>query len=139
MPQGTGAGNPLADLLFAVAFCKVVAMLRRKLQEAGLITSFVSTGARAFLGIGPEATGDDVVKLKDSSYADDLAFAIWCLPHLVFAYLQTAVNIAWAVYESCGFRVNFGPTKRRLRCHGEAQTQNSFGWKWNSYMVTRSP
>ena len=80
MPQGTGAGNPLADLLFAVAFCKVVSMLRRKLQEAGLITSFVSTGAREFLGIGPYNTGEDEAKSKDSSCADDLAFALWCPP-----------------------------------------------------------
>ena len=84
MLRGTGAGNPLADLMFAVAFCKVVEMLRRKLKEAGLDISFVSSGAREFLGIGPSKVGDDIVQAKDSSYADDLAFALWCPPHSVF-------------------------------------------------------
>ena len=76
MPQGTGAGNPLADLMFAVAFCKVVAMLRRKLKEAGLDISSVSSGAREFLGIGPSEAGDDIVQAKDSSYADDLGVCV---------------------------------------------------------------
>ena len=44
MPQGTGAGNPVADLLFAVAFCKVIALLRRKLQETGLINEVTISG-----------------------------------------------------------------------------------------------
>ena len=39
MKQGTGAGNPLADLLFALAFCKVIMRLRRVLSDAGLTFS----------------------------------------------------------------------------------------------------
>ena len=73
MPRGTGAGNPFADLMFAVAFCKVVTLLRRKLKEANLIIEFTSSQARQFLGIGPGAIGDDKVQLNDNSYADDLA------------------------------------------------------------------
>lgn len=48
MPQGTGAGTPLADLLFAVAFCKAIALLRRKLQEAGLIKEVTIAGLGNF-------------------------------------------------------------------------------------------
>ena len=61
MHQGTGAGNPLADLLFALAMSKVIQMLRRKLREAGLLQTLTIQGARQFLGIGPVGSGDDIV------------------------------------------------------------------------------
>ena len=97
MPQGTGAGNPLADLLFAVAFCKVVQLLRRKLREAGLSLSLTIDGAREFLGIGPADTASDTVEIKDSSYSDDLASVLWCHPSQVYQVLQSAGEIAWFV------------------------------------------
>ena len=51
MNQGTGAGNPLADLLFALAFCNVIMKLRRVLSKAGLTVSLDVRGARDFIGL----------------------------------------------------------------------------------------
>ena len=99
MPQGRGAGNPLADLLFSIAFCEVVQMLRRKFREAGLNPSLTIEGARAFLGIGPDGTAADVVEIKDSSYSDDLAAVRWCQPAHGYQVLKKAGEIAWFVYE----------------------------------------
>ena len=45
MARGTGAGNPLADLLFNLAFWKVVSFLRREFLAAGLELSLACAGA----------------------------------------------------------------------------------------------
>ena len=79
MMQGTGAGYPLADMLFSVAFTEVVLRHRRELSNASLVVSFPIEGVRAFLSIlpTPEAVPEgDVANLNDASFADDLAFVV---------------------------------------------------------------
>ena len=76
MLQGTGAGNPLADLMFTIAFSKVIVRLRRALEAEGLVPTFNAEGAGEFLGLaGPNDT-ETKVKAADVSYADDLAFVL---------------------------------------------------------------
>ena len=114
MKQGTGAGNPLADILFAIAFCKVIAQLRRALSKAGLVVSFQVNGAREYLGLytGDDTAGDgDVAKLNDVSFADDLAYVIAAYAHQLLESLQLAACIMWRVYEECGLRLNWGRRK----------------------------
>ena len=111
-----GGGQPPSDLLFAIAFCKVIALIRRKLAESRLTITFQTDDARESLGIGPAASGSDMLALSDSSYADDLASALWCVPFQVRNILQKAGGILWAVYEACGFRLNWGLQKLLLLC-----------------------
>ena len=95
MQQGTGAGNPLADIRFAIAFCKVIARLRRALDRAGVVVSFQVQGAREYLGLfsGEDAASDeDVAQLDDVSFADDLAFVIATQAHLLLDTLRTAAH-----------------------------------------------
>ena len=74
MKHGTGAGNPLADLLFTVAYLKVIEFLRRKLKARGLVTIADADGASAFFGWHTWAdVAAAIDKIVDTSYADDLA------------------------------------------------------------------
>ena len=50
MHNGTGAGNPVADLLFALAFAKMVQKLRARLEGAGLVASVCAVGASLSFG-----------------------------------------------------------------------------------------
>ena len=114
MARGTGAGNPLADLMFLLAFMKVIQRLRKALTDAGLVVTFDVNGARSFLGLFPgDAAEPDIdrVALRDVSFADDLAFIIAALAKDMAAALVKAGEIIWRVYEECGFRVNFGVAK----------------------------
>ena len=45
MVHGTGAGNPLADLLFTIAFSKLAVRLRARFLEAGLTARCSTRGA----------------------------------------------------------------------------------------------
>ena len=107
MQQGTGAGNPLADISFAIAFCKVIARLRRALQQAGLVVTFHGNGARDFLGLytGDDDGEGDYATLNDVSYVDDLAFIIVVEVRQLLESLRLAACIMWRVYEECGFRL----------------------------------
>ena len=51
------------------------------------------------------------MEIKDSSYSDDLAAVLWRQPAQAHQVLQSAGEIAWFVYERCGFRLNWGPLK----------------------------
>ena len=101
MLRGTGAGNPLADLLFTVAFSKVTRRLKAALDAEGLLHSFKVPGARDSLGIGPsEADGvADSADMGDGSYADDLACAVGTAAVSVMTVIQTVGVIAWRIYE----------------------------------------
>ena len=59
MEQGTGAGNPLADVLFAIAFMRVIIRLRAALKKAGLITTIVVNGASNYVGLDSEGHTED--------------------------------------------------------------------------------
>ena len=52
MRRGTGAGNPIADILFLLAFTKIIQFLRLRLKAAGLDISVPCAGADAFFGWG---------------------------------------------------------------------------------------
>ena len=110
MRRGTGAGNPLADLLFLIAFAVVIRRLRKALKHAGLETSFSIQGARDFLGDVMDSHNDRV-GIEDASYADDLVFLLVCQAADAFSSIQRAGAIVWQTYLECGFRVNFGPKK----------------------------
>ena len=78
------------------------------------MVSFQVNGAREYLGLytGDDTNGDvDVAKLNDVSFADDLAYVIAALAEQLLASLALAACIMWRVYEECGFRLNWGPTK----------------------------
>ena len=95
-------------------FCKVIARLRRALDKAGVVVSIQVKGAREYLGLysGEDTAGDeDDAKLNDVSFADDLAFVIATQAHLLLDTLRTAALIMWQVYEECGFRLSWGPSK----------------------------
>ena len=117
MRQGTGVGNPLADLLFIVAFSLVIRRLRAELAGIGVCSQFSAAGARNFLGIAPEllpgesATEVDVANLSDVSSSDDLAFVVTAIPSRIIDVVQRAGNVAWKVYAEAGFRLDFGPNK----------------------------
>ena len=74
MMRGTGAGNPIADLLFSHAFGKLVKLLRLELGRIGLGSSVPCSGAASFFGWSDE---DEVVSVDvpDVSFADGLATA----------------------------------------------------------------
>ena len=62
MVHGTGAGNPLADLLFTIAFSKLVVRLRARFLEAGLTARCSTSGAAGFCGfVNDRADGVDEV------------------------------------------------------------------------------
>ena len=109
--QGAGAGNPLTDVLFAIAFMRVIIRLRAASKKAGLITTIVVNGASNYVGLDSEGHiegGDEVVELDDVSYADDLAFTVAAPADTLPSSLKEAGNIMWKVHEECGFRLSWG-------------------------------
>ena len=42
---------------------------------------------------------------------------LWCQPSRVIEVITRAGEIAWYVYECCGFRLNWGPTKTAALVH----------------------
>ena len=115
MVQGTGAGNPLADLMFTIAFSKVIVRLRRALEAAGLVPIFDAAGASEFLGLASPSDNNDHVKAADVSYADDLAFVLAAFAANMLAMIRTAGSIAWQVYHECGFKLNFAVNKTAVK------------------------
>ena len=77
MNRGTGAGDHIADLLFLLAFDKVVQMLRVEMRKANLDAEVCCDGADEFFGwdVSP-ADACVKVKLPDVAFADDLATVI---------------------------------------------------------------
>ena len=112
MRRGTGAGNPLADVVFLIAFAVVIRRLRQALKHAGLETSFSIQGACDFLGAVMDSHNDRV-GIEDASYADDLVFLLVCQAADAFSSIQRAGAIVWQTYLECGFRINSG--QKRLR------------------------
>ena len=112
MAHGTGAGNPPADLLFTIAFSRLVVRLRARFLEAGLTARCRTSGAADFCGfVNERADGVDVVPLADTSYADDLAVIVEGPADGFIEGLRVAAQVLWEVYETAGVRVNFGPAK----------------------------
>ena len=75
--EGRALFHPLADLLFTIAFSKLVVRLRARFLEVGLTARCSTRGAADFCGfVNERADGVDVVPLADTSYADDLAVIV---------------------------------------------------------------
>ena len=111
MRHGAGAGNPVADLLFAIAYGKMVMHLRSLLREAGLVATVSFAGAQQYFGWQEQAVGNEV-PLDDASVADDLAFVVGVTADQCIRTLQVVGNIPWRAYAISGFRVSWGLEKR---------------------------
>ena len=114
MVRGTGAGNPIADILFSIVFCKLVRLLRLELRRLGLKFSASCCGAATSFG-WDVAEDVDVVDIPEVSYADDVAMTAPAEAMAVEWMIAPIVKTLRKAYTACGFRVKFGATKTAAR------------------------
>ena len=102
---GTLAGTSLADLLYSLAFLRVLKRLRDELSQAGMTWEIDAKGASAYFGgldLGPES-----FEVFDASYVDDLVVPVVAsAPNLVAKLSETAAILV-RVFSLFGFQVNF--------------------------------
>ena len=111
MPRnGNGAGNPMAAVLFALAYVKVISRRRRELHEQGLPGTCPIAAAAEFISWSTDLhtipTG--FVSLDDVSYADDLVLTVVAGPEKVSSATQKLAGTVWKFYSIAGFRMDFG-------------------------------
>ena len=112
MEYGTGAGNPIADILFVLAYAMIIKSLRKQLNSRGYVSSMPTCGAEAFFGwsnLGEVVAA--TAKILDTSYADDLAHVIGVAAGTVPIAIADVGRILWEVFTAGGFRLNWGPKK----------------------------
>eukprot|EP00973_Karenia_brevis_P064121 8910553-Karenia_brevis.AAC.1 len=121
--RGTGAGLPLADVVYVVALAKVLRSLRSRLSAEGLIDTFQSND-----GLNPlvEANGYCDELLHDASYVDDTVVPIFGPPSEMLERIRRATGICVHVFIRYGMELNFKPGKSEVMIkwvgkHSQAQ------------------
>ena len=122
---GCGAGNPIADLCFAVCFRKVIIRLRRRVTDLGLMPLCSTENVADVFGLnGP--IGATTLPTPDFSYADDFAFVIMCCATQLLNNVRIVGELAWEAFTAVGFTVNFGPTKSAVVARWNGPQANVF-------------
>ena len=124
MRQGCGAGNGLADILFAVAFAKVKKRLLNRLEEQGLPSTCQPHGlAQFFNWKDGQAVGK--FPLQDVSYADDLAIVIADVAGSLVEKVGKVAEHTWELFAVSGLALNWGGTKTAalFRWHGKGANE----------------
>ena len=124
MRQGCGAGNGLADILFAVAFAKVKKRLLNRLEEQGLPSTCQPHGlAQSFNWKDGQAVGK--FPLQDVSYADDLAIVIADVAGSLVEKVRKVAEHTWELFAVSGLALNWGGAKTAalFRWHGKGANE----------------
>ena len=98
--KGSGAGTPLADLLYSMCMSRVITALRRALQELDLESSVCVAGSK--------------ICIRDVSYVDDVAIPITCCADQLSLKISKVANCAYVVYFQHGMKLNFNPGKSEV-------------------------
>ena len=131
---GTLAGTPTADLVFILAFARVLQKARSRLQEAGLIDHVTTTGADDYFG---DATlAGDALQMQDADHMGDTVFPIMAPACQLVDRLVAATTIVADTFAQYGFTVNFdkGKTEAVLlfRGRGAIREQRRLAMSGNS-------
>jgi hypothetical protein len=95
--KGSGAGTPLADLLYSLCMSRVISLLRTSM-EIDKIDSHMNVCDESFA-------------VSDVSFVDDLAIPILAPANLLCTKISMVANCAYRVFSSYGMVLNFLPGK----------------------------
>jgi hypothetical protein len=91
--KGSGAGTPLADLLYSLCMSRVISLLRTSMELDKIDSHMIIKG--------------DSYAVSDVSFVDDLAIPILAPANLLCTKISMVANCAYRVFSSYGMLLNF--------------------------------
>ena len=109
---GTLAGTSLADVMFSLAFLRLLKKLRDTLAQRGLVWQVDATGAAHFFG--REDLGPELFHPFDASYVDDLVIPIADTAGSLIGKVVDTTAVVVDIFSMFGFEVNFSKGKTEV-------------------------
>jgi len=107
--QGTGAGAPLADLVYVIAMAKVLRKLRCELYLGDFISTF---RVREALPIHPNSSQSErSFVANDASYVDDAVIPVFTTADRLIERTSAVASTALRIYAQHGMSLNFSSGK----------------------------
>ena len=96
--RGSGAGTPLADIIFALSIARVLTVLKQQIADAGLNVTI-------------KDKHDVEIEFTDISYHDDLVLPCVAPAQHIATCTASVAAIVYTVFTYFGFRLNFSAGK----------------------------
>ena len=116
--RGSGAGTPLADIIFAIAIARVLGTLKHNIAQEGYSVSI--------------GKADHIVDFEEVPYHDDLVIPSSAPASEIVSRTAAVASLAYSVFATYGFTLNFSLAKRKplyiLQVSAAEPPKNTNAW-----------